>query len=35
MLDVISQVHIAERDKCRGIVESIIDAEQNYFFTND
>lgn len=35
VIDVITQVHTQERDKCREIVEAIIDAEQNYLFTND
>jgi len=35
VMDVIIQVLQAEREKCRAIVESIIDGEQNYLFTND
>ena len=35
VMDVIIQVLQGEREKCRGIVEAIIDAEQNYLFTND
>lgn len=35
VMDIIVQVLQRERDKCRELVESIIDAEQNYLFTND
>jgi hypothetical protein len=35
VMDVITQVLQAEREKCRAIVEAIIDSEQNYLFTND
>ena len=35
VMDVIIQVLQGEREKCRAIVEAIIDSEQNYLFTND
>jgi hypothetical protein len=35
VMDIITTVLQDEREKTRGIVESIIDAEQNYLFTND
>jgi len=35
VMDVITQVLQGEREKTRQIVESIIDSEQNYLFTND
>lgn len=35
IMDIICQVLQAERDHCRDIVEAVIDAEQNYIFTND
>ena len=35
VMDIITQVLQAEREKTRNIVESIIDSEQNYLFTND
>lgn len=35
VMDVIITVLQGEREKCRAIVESIIDSEQNYLFTND
>ena len=35
VMDVIIQVLQGEREKCRQIVEAVIDAEQNYLFTND
>ena len=35
VMDMISEVLQKERDTCREVVESIIDAEQNYLFTND
>lgn len=35
VMDIITNVLQDEREKCRAIVESIIDAEQNYLFTND
>jgi hypothetical protein len=35
VMDVITTVLQDEREKTRAIVESIIDAEQNYLFTND
>jgi hypothetical protein len=35
VMDVIVQCLQTEREKCRAVVESIIDAEQNYLFTND
>jgi len=34
-MDIIVGVLSEERDHAREIVESIIDAEQNYLFTND
>lgn len=35
VMDIITQVLQAERDKCRDLLENVIDAEQNYLFTND
>ena len=35
VMDIIITVLQDEREKTRGIVEAIIDAEQNYLFTND
>lgn len=35
VMDIITQVLQQEREKARYIVESIIDSEQNYLFTND
>jgi len=35
VMDIITTVLQDEREKTRNIVESIIDAEQNYLFTND
>jgi len=35
VMDIITTVLQAEREKCRTLVESVIDAEQNYLFTND
>ena len=35
VMDIITTVLQDEREKTRGVVESIIDAEQNYLFTND
>lgn len=35
VMDIIVNVLQEEREKTRVIVESIIDAEQNYLFTND
>lgn len=35
VMDIITQVLQAERDKSRDIVEAVIDSEQNYLFTND
>jgi hypothetical protein len=35
IMEIIVGVLQAERDKAREIVESIIDSEQNYLFTND
>ena len=35
IMEIIVNVISADRDKARMIVESIIDAEQNYLFTND
>ena len=35
IMDIITRVLHAERDKARQIVEAIIDSEQNYLFTNN
>lgn len=35
VMDIITTVLQAEREKTRAIVEAIIDSEQNYLFTND
>ena len=35
VMDIIITVLQDEREKTRALVESIIDAEQNYLFTND
>lgn len=35
IMDVITGVLVEERDHCKMVVESIIEAEQNYIFTND
>jgi len=35
VMDIITNVLIDEREKTRVIVESVIDSEQNYLFTND
>jgi len=35
VMDIITTVIQGEREKTRVIVESIIDSEQNYLFTND
>ena len=35
IMDIITRVLHSERDKARQIVESIIDSEQNYLFTNN
>ena len=35
VMDIITTVLQGEREKTRGIVEAIIDSEQNYLFTND
>lgn len=35
LMDIITTVLQTERDKCRDLVEAVIDAEQNYLFTND
>ena len=35
IMEIITGVLQGERDKAREIVESIIDSEQNYLFTND
>jgi hypothetical protein len=35
VMDIIVNVLQDEREKTRVIVESLIDAEQNYLFTND
>jgi len=34
-MEIIINVIQQDRDRAREIVESIIDAEQNYLFTND
>lgn len=34
-MEVIIKVISAERDRAREICEALIDAEQNYLFTND
>jgi hypothetical protein len=34
-MDIIINVLQDEREKARALVESVIDAEQNYLFTND
>jgi len=34
-MDIITTVLCQERDKCRDLAEAVIDAEQNYLFTND
>jgi hypothetical protein len=34
-MDIIITVLQEEREKTRALVESVIDAEQNYLFTND
>jgi hypothetical protein len=34
-MEIIINVISQDRDKAREIVESIIEAEQNYLFTND
>jgi hypothetical protein len=35
VMDIITTVLQDEREKTRVLVEQIIDAEQNYLFTND
>lgn len=35
IMDIIVKVLSKDRDHARDLVESIIDAEQNYLFTND
>ena len=35
IMEIIIKCISAERDQAREIVESIIDSEQNYLFTND
>jgi hypothetical protein len=35
VMDIIITVLQEEREKTRALIESIIDAEQNYHFTND
>lgn len=35
VMDIIINVLQEEREKTRALVESVIDAEQNYLFTND
>jgi hypothetical protein len=34
-MEYICEIIGKERDHCREIVEAVIDAEQNYLFTND
>jgi hypothetical protein len=34
-MDIIISVLSKERDHAREIVDAVIDAEQNYLFTND
>lgn len=35
VMEIICDVIGKERDHCREIVEAVVDAEQNYLFTND
>jgi len=35
IMEIITQVLSKERDHTREIVDAVIDAEQNYLFTND
>jgi hypothetical protein len=35
VMDIITQVLQDEREKTRALVESMVDSEQNYLFTND
>jgi hypothetical protein len=35
VMDIITTVLQAERERTREIVEAVIDCEQNYLFTND
>ena len=35
IMDIIISVLSKERDHAREIVDAVIDAEQNYLFTND
>jgi len=35
VMEYICDIIGKERDRCREIVEAVIDAEQNYLFTND
>jgi hypothetical protein len=35
VMEIITGVLQTERDKCRDLVEAVIDSEQNYLFTND
>jgi Dynamin central region len=35
VMDIIVTVLQDEREKTRALIESIIDSEQNYLFTND
>lgn len=35
IMEIISSVLIEERDHTKYVVDSIIEAEQNYIFTND
>lgn len=35
VMDIITTVLQTERDKCRDLIDAVIDSEQNYLFTND
>jgi hypothetical protein len=35
VMEIITTVLGEERDKCRDLIEAVLDAEQNYLFTND
>ncbi len=35
MMEIITGVLIAERDRTRDFIDALVDAEQNYHFTND
>ena len=35
MMDIIIRVLSKERERCREVVEAILDSEQEYLFTND